>query len=101
MTTQHPPARTDGSALFHFNAGAFAFEVLEHPGRTGALLQLLADSADAGVGTIRLGRFGPYEVRVTRGTDDWRCAWMSARPSAMAVIRQVNASAPTSAGWCC
>jgi hypothetical protein len=71
MTTQHPPARADGSVLFRFHAGSFAFEVLSTRAELAHCCTFLSDGANAGVGTIRLGRFGPYEVWLTRGTDDW------------------------------
>lgn len=69
MTTQLA-ARADGTVLFHFTAGALTFEVVSTPAELTQCCDFLADAANAG-GTIRLGRFGDYEVRLTSGTDDW------------------------------
>jgi hypothetical protein len=82
MTTQLP-VRADGNVLFRFTAGAFAFEVLSTPAELEHCCNFLADGA-TGVGTVRLGLFGPYEVRVTRGSEDW--------------MVRVHVSAPTGDG---
>jgi len=82
MTTQLA-VRADGNVLFRFTAGAFAFEVLSTPAELQHCCNFLADGA-TGVGTVRLGLFGPYEVRVTRGSEDW--------------MVQVHVNAPTDDG---
>lgn len=66
----HQPARDDGTVLFHFNAGALSFDVLSTPAELERCATFLKE-ASAGAGSARMGLFGPHEVLVTRGTDDW------------------------------
>jgi hypothetical protein len=69
MITPHQGLRADGTILFRFTAGALAFDVLSTVAELERCRAFLDDAATAG--RMKLGVFGPLEVLVIRGTDDW------------------------------
>jgi hypothetical protein len=71
MLMQHHTARADGSVLFQFTAGALAFDVLSTPAELERCCTFLKDASAATSDRISMGLFGPFEVLVIRGTDDW------------------------------
>lgn len=72
MTTRHQATSAEGSVPFRFTAGALTFDVLTTPAELERCCTFLGDfSAAAGERTMRIGLFGPYQVLLVRGTDDW------------------------------
>jgi hypothetical protein len=72
MSTQFPPARADGSILFRVNAGdTLVFDVMSTETELEDCRNFLRGVSAATADRVRMGLFGPSEVLLTRGTDDW------------------------------
>jgi hypothetical protein len=69
MITPPQAIRADGTIPFRFTAGALAFDVRSTAAELERCRAFLEEAAT--VGRMKLGAFGPCEVLVIRGTDDW------------------------------